>query len=279
MRAAEVVTEFDQDITAKTVRVHPKPGENKRPHTLTRIYDGGVEVGEVAWVPSQKLLMWNFKGLTKGSRHRGDAEENAVGRLDVPADRWPGRTCRRSRSTPSTRGWRRPAPCRWPETIASRAVLATAARTRSSSPVSRTRRVRRPALAGRIGVPAVLRRPRSLLRQGRLQSVFVVVAAVDVVGLYRLQHPGRLLLLLDVSRSQPAPAYTCRRPARGDNPMKTVPGLALLGGVAAAAVQPLTPTGWWLNSGRGVAITAHRAGRCWRRLSPLVRSKRPVAFA
>ncbi len=38
--------------------------------------------------------------------------------------------------------------------------------------------------------------------------------------------------------------------------MKTVPGLALLGAIAAAAVQPLTPTGWWLNSGRGVAITA-----------------------
>jgi hypothetical protein len=38
--------------------------------------------------------------------------------------------------------------------------------------------------------------------------------------------------------------------------MKTVPGLALLGGIAAAAIQPLTPTGWWLNSGRGVAITA-----------------------
>ena len=37
--------------------------------------------------------------------------------------------------------------------------------------------------------------------------------------------------------------------------MKTVPGLALLGGIAAALVQPLTPTGWWLNSGRGVAIT------------------------
>ena len=65
--AAEVVTEFDQDVTAKTVRVIPKPGENKRPHTLTRIYDAGVEVGEVAWVPSLKLLMWSFKGLTKGS--------------------------------------------------------------------------------------------------------------------------------------------------------------------------------------------------------------------
>jgi hypothetical protein len=65
--AAEVVTEFDQDVTAKTVRVTPKPGENRRPHTLTRIYDAGVEIGEVAWVPSQKLLMWSFKGLTKGS--------------------------------------------------------------------------------------------------------------------------------------------------------------------------------------------------------------------
>ena len=61
-RANEVLTEFDQDITAKTVRVLPKPGETKPPSTLTRIYDGGVEVGELAWVPSQKLLMWNFKG-------------------------------------------------------------------------------------------------------------------------------------------------------------------------------------------------------------------------
>lgn len=37
--------------------------------------------------------------------------------------------------------------------------------------------------------------------------------------------------------------------------MKGVLGLALLGGIGAAAIQPLTPTGWWLNSGRGVAIT------------------------
>jgi hypothetical protein len=66
-RAEEILTEFDQDITAKTVRVVPKPGEKRRPFTLTRIYDGGVEVGEMAWVPSEKWLMWNFKGLTKGS--------------------------------------------------------------------------------------------------------------------------------------------------------------------------------------------------------------------
>lgn len=37
--------------------------------------------------------------------------------------------------------------------------------------------------------------------------------------------------------------------------MKNVLGLALFGGIAAAAIQPMTPTGWWLNSGRGVAIT------------------------
>jgi hypothetical protein len=65
--ASEVVTEFDQGLSAKTVRVIPKPGENKRPSTLTRLYDDGVEIGEVAWVPSQKLLMWSFKGLTKGA--------------------------------------------------------------------------------------------------------------------------------------------------------------------------------------------------------------------
>jgi hypothetical protein len=38
--------------------------------------------------------------------------------------------------------------------------------------------------------------------------------------------------------------------------MKNLLGFAFAGGIAAAAVQPLTPTGWWLNSGRGVAITA-----------------------
>jgi hypothetical protein len=64
--ATEVITEFDREITARTILVMPKPGEAKRPSTLTRLYDAGVEVGEVAWVPSQKLLMWSFKGLTKG---------------------------------------------------------------------------------------------------------------------------------------------------------------------------------------------------------------------
>jgi hypothetical protein len=32
--------------------------------------------------------------------------------------------------------------------------------------------------------------------------------------------------------------------------------LALIGGIVAAGVQRLTPTGWWLNSGQGVAITS-----------------------
>ena len=37
--------------------------------------------------------------------------------------------------------------------------------------------------------------------------------------------------------------------------MKRVLVLALIGGVMAALAQLFTPTGWWLNSGRGVAIT------------------------
>ncbi len=66
-QADEVATEFEQDIVAKTIRVVPKPGENKRVSTLTRIYDRGVEVGQIAWVPSEKLLIWDFKGLVKGA--------------------------------------------------------------------------------------------------------------------------------------------------------------------------------------------------------------------
>jgi hypothetical protein len=38
--------------------------------------------------------------------------------------------------------------------------------------------------------------------------------------------------------------------------MKRILVLGLIGGIVAAGVQPLTPTGWWLNSSRGVAITS-----------------------
>lgn len=38
--------------------------------------------------------------------------------------------------------------------------------------------------------------------------------------------------------------------------MKRALVLVLAGGIAAAFVQPFTPTGWWLNSSRGVAITS-----------------------
>ena len=78
-RAEEVLTEFDQDMMAKTVRVVPKPGDKKRPSTLTRIYDGGVEVGEIAWVPAEKLLIWNFKGLTKGAINEETLKKTPVG--------------------------------------------------------------------------------------------------------------------------------------------------------------------------------------------------------
>ena len=38
--------------------------------------------------------------------------------------------------------------------------------------------------------------------------------------------------------------------------MKKALVLVLIGGITAALTQPFTPTGWWLNSGRGVAITS-----------------------
>jgi hypothetical protein len=37
--------------------------------------------------------------------------------------------------------------------------------------------------------------------------------------------------------------------------MKRILVLMLIGSIAAASAQMLTPTGWWLNSSRGVAIT------------------------
>jgi hypothetical protein len=38
--------------------------------------------------------------------------------------------------------------------------------------------------------------------------------------------------------------------------MKRTLVLVLVGGIVAAFIQPFTPTGWWLNSSRGVAITS-----------------------
>jgi hypothetical protein len=38
--------------------------------------------------------------------------------------------------------------------------------------------------------------------------------------------------------------------------MKRALLLVLAGGIVAAVVQPFTPTGWWLNSGRGVAVSS-----------------------
>ena len=75
----EVLTEFDQDITAKTVRVLPKPGENKRPSTLTRLRWRSRGRRESRGVPSEKLLMWNFKGLTKGSINEETLKKTPAG--------------------------------------------------------------------------------------------------------------------------------------------------------------------------------------------------------
>jgi hypothetical protein len=189
-RAQEVVTEFDQDITAKTIRVTGKAGEKRRPHTLTRIYDGGVEVGEMAWVPSEKLL----QGADQGHGQRGDAAENPVGRVDVPADHGVGeragagvlhlpfapgqggRRLGRAKSEPAEE-------------------LAADDRGCSQSASVCRRRLRRSPLARQFHLSALLRYPRSLLRRCRLRRLVVVVSAGDVLGLHGLQCRGGVLLL------------------------------------------------------------------------------------
>src|SRR5260370_34158218 len=53
-----------------------------------------------------------------------------------------------------------------------------------------------------------------------------------------------------------AHAFTCRGPAPGRNRMKRFLALSVLGAVAAAGAQGFVPTGWWLNSGQGAALTS-----------------------
>ena len=141
-RAEEVLTEFDQDMTAKTVRVVPKPGDKKRPFTLTRIYDGGVEVGEIAWVPAEKLLMWNFKGLTKGAINEetlkktpsgGWTFQPTIARLNVLATPMPTRRAGGSQCQPRARST-----LAAPATSSRRSRMATAMSTAAAGASDRT---------------------------------------------------------------------------------------------------------------------------------------------
>jgi hypothetical protein len=59
----EVETEFETGLRSKTTKV-----TDKRAGVIyrTTVYDGGTEVGWMAWRPQSKTLAFDFKGLTSG---------------------------------------------------------------------------------------------------------------------------------------------------------------------------------------------------------------------
>ena len=60
----EVETEFETGLRSKTTRVtDPRVGVIYR----TAVYDGGTEVGWMAWRPSTRTLAFDFTGLTTGA--------------------------------------------------------------------------------------------------------------------------------------------------------------------------------------------------------------------
>ena len=66
---------------------------------------------------------------------------------------------------------------------------------RRSAGVCRHTRLRRSALAGQHDISAVLRCTRPVLCRGGLRQLVVVVPAIDVVELHRVQHSSCVLLL------------------------------------------------------------------------------------
>ncbi len=60
----EMRTEFDGAITARSTRsIDKRVGAVD----VTTLYDNGLEVGRVLWVPGRQLLMFRFPGVTEGS--------------------------------------------------------------------------------------------------------------------------------------------------------------------------------------------------------------------
>ena len=60
----ELRTEFDGAISAKSTRTIDKRVGNVE---VTTLYDNGIEVGRIVWVPGRQFLMFRFPGLTEGS--------------------------------------------------------------------------------------------------------------------------------------------------------------------------------------------------------------------
>jgi hypothetical protein len=66
----ETETEFDGDIrvvTAKNARdVEVGPRMKRRPTFVSHVFASGVDVGTIRWYEREKVLAWDYPGLTKG---------------------------------------------------------------------------------------------------------------------------------------------------------------------------------------------------------------------
>jgi hypothetical protein len=66
-QALETTTEFDNGVVAVTTKnpKDPKGQGTKRPTFITRVTANGAEVGVIKWYEKEKILAWNFPGLSK----------------------------------------------------------------------------------------------------------------------------------------------------------------------------------------------------------------------
>ena len=69
-RPVETETEFESGVkvvTAKNSReIQVAPRVRRRPTFISRVVSNGVEVGTIRWYESEKVLAWDYPGLSKG---------------------------------------------------------------------------------------------------------------------------------------------------------------------------------------------------------------------
>jgi hypothetical protein len=68
--AQETRTEFENGLTATTAKnyrdIQINPSFRRRPTFISHIQSNGAEVGTIRWYANEKVLAWDYPGLTKG---------------------------------------------------------------------------------------------------------------------------------------------------------------------------------------------------------------------
>jgi hypothetical protein len=69
-RSAETETEFDNGLrvvsSRNTKEIQISPGVCRRPTFISHVTSNGVDVGTMRWYANEKVLAWEFPGLSKG---------------------------------------------------------------------------------------------------------------------------------------------------------------------------------------------------------------------